>query len=132
MAHRSKRGHPGPSEFSPAQMTASMLSLRNVTAKDRRIQRAVELLQENHARGGDDIATSLNLSPSRFRHLFKDNLGVSPHRYLTCARLLRARDLLEKSFLRVKEVAALVGVNDLSHFVRDYKLFFNENPTQTR
>ena len=115
-----------------ASTLKNVLPLRNGAAKDPRIQRALELLQQNHAHHSDDVAMALNLSPSRFRHLFKKELGISPHQYLVYARLLRARELLEDSFLRVKEVAALVGVNDLSHFVRDYKMLFSETPTQTR
>jgi transcriptional regulator GlxA family with amidase domain len=131
MARPSTRGHTGPFEFNPAGLTTSLVCQRK-SAKDPRIQRALDLLQQNHAPQSDDLAMTLNLSPSRFRHLFKEELGISPHHYLMNARLHRARALLENSFLRVKEVAALVGVNDLSHFVRDYKMLFNETPTQTR
>ena len=123
---------------SPVASSASLVNnmpWQNGAAKDPRIQRALELLQQNYAHRNDDVAmtlNTLNLSASRFRHLFKEELGISPHHYLLCARLYRARELFENSFLRVKEIAALVGVNDLSHFVRDYKMFFAETPTQTR
>ena len=36
------------------------------------------------------------------------------------------------TFLRVKEVAASVGWNDVSHFVRDYKATYRQTPSQTR
>jgi len=79
-----------------------------------------------------NIAVCLNLSTSRFRHLFKEELGISPNHYLKIVRLEGAKELLENSFLRVKEITALVGSNDVSHFVRDYKAFFGETPSQTR
>jgi AraC-like DNA-binding protein len=121
MARPSTRGHTGPFEFNPAGLTTSLVCQRK-SAKDPRIQRALDLLQQNHAPQSNNVAMALNLSSSRFRHLFKEELGVSPHHYLTWVRLHRARELLQNSFLRVKEIAALVGVNDLSHFVRDYKM----------
>jgi transcriptional regulator GlxA family with amidase domain len=78
------------------------------------------------------IANRVNLSLSRFRHLFTQFIGVSPSRYLKQMRLARARHLLENSLLTVKEVAAAVGVNDVSHFVRDYKEAYGENPSESR
>ena len=116
----------------PTPVASTLKNLLNGAAKDPRIQRALELLQQNHPRQSAEVAMALNLSPSRFRHLFKEELGISPHHYLAWARLHRARELLENSFLRVKEVAALAGANDLSHFVRDYKMLFDETPTETR
>ncbi len=115
-----------------ASTLKNVLPLRNGAARDPRIQRALELLQQNHPPRSADVAITLNLSASRYRHLFKKELGISPHHYLLCARFHRARELLENSFLRVKETAALVGVNDLSHFVRDYKMLFDETPAETR
>jgi transcriptional regulator GlxA family with amidase domain len=129
MRRRSERGSP---HFrASVEPIREVLSMRNIVPKDPRIQRALDLLQENRPQS-DNVAMALNLSASRFRHLFKEELGISPHHYLLCARLHRARELLENSFLTVKEIAALVGVNDLSHFVRDYKTLFNETPTETR
>ncbi|SRR6266705_4639031 len=127
MASRNK-----PSPVASSTSLVKNMPWQNGAPNDLRIQRALELLQQNYAHHSDDVAMTLNLSESRFRHLFKAELGVSPHRYLLCARFHRARELLENSFLRVKEVAVLVGVNDLSHFVRDYKMLFDETPTQTR
>ncbi len=57
---------------------------------------------------------------------------MSPKHYLRLARLEQAKELLEHSFLRVKEITALVGVNDVSHFVRDYKALYGHTPSQTR
>lgn len=44
----------------------------------------------------------------------------------------RARQLLLNSFLSVKEIAGVVGINDISHFVRDYKALYGQTPSQTR
>jgi len=99
---------------------------------DRRIRRAVELLHENHSITISEIATKLNLSTSRFRHLFKSELNISPTLYIKRARLEQARHLIESSFLRVKEIAAVVGANDVSHFVRDYKAFYGQTPSKAR
>jgi len=39
---------------------------------------------------------------------------------------------LAETNLRVKEVMHKVGINDLSHFVRDYKKVFGESPSETQ
>lgn len=90
---------------------------------DPRVRQAIDLLSEDLSRDFDfkALAASVNLSPSRLRHLFKDETGLTPAQYLKHLRLKRAKELLEGSFLRLKEVMPLVGINDESHFVRDFK-----------
>ena len=44
----------------------------------------------------------------------------------------RAKDLLESSFLSVKEIAYQVGLNDESHFVRDFKATYGYSPSLYR
>jgi hypothetical protein len=41
----------------------------------------------------------------------------------------RAKNLLESSFLSVKEIAYRVGMNDESHFVRDFKATYGSSPS---
>jgi AraC family transcriptional regulator of arabinose operon len=90
---------------------------------DPRIRQAINLISEDLSRpfNFDALAVSVNLSPSRLRHLFKSEIGLTPAQYLKCLRIEGARKLLEESFLRLKEVMLRVGVSDESHFVRDFK-----------
>ena len=44
----------------------------------------------------------------------------------------RAKNLLESSFLSVKEIAFQVGLNDESHFVRDFKSTYGYSPALYR
>jgi transcriptional regulator GlxA family with amidase domain len=78
------------------------------------------------------LAAPLNLSSSRFAHLFKAEFGVSPMRYLHTQRMLRARVLLERTFLSVKEVMVQVGCSDPSHFARDFRRFHGMAPSECR
>jgi transcriptional regulator GlxA family with amidase domain len=79
-----------------------------------------------------DLAASVNLSPSRFRELFARQVGLSPAQYLQRLRLRRARLLIERTFLTVKEVMALVGYNDPSHFSRDFRRLHGVSPSTLR
>jgi transcriptional regulator GlxA family with amidase domain len=69
----------------------------------------------------DALAAQVNLSRSRFTALFTAQTGAAPMRYVQWIRLRRARLLVERTFLSVKEVMALVGYNDPSHFARDFR-----------
>ena len=80
----------------------------------------------------DDLARQVNLSRSRFAHLFREQTGLSPGRYLREFRLDRARHLLETTFLSVKEVMAAVGFNDPSHFSRDFHAAYGTSPREWR
>ena len=81
---------------------------------------------------GNTLAACVNLSVSRFTHLFRREIGVSPLQYLKAVRLTEARKRLESTFLSVKEVMASVGLNDASHFARDFKRHHGISPRQVR
>ncbi|SRR6266487_2158109 len=101
-------------------------------AKDHRVRQGVKVLQGGGCISSRALASLVNLSPSRFRHLFRLELGISPTQYLKLARMRRAQELLQTSDLRVKEICGSLGVHDISHFVRDYKMRYGETPSQTR
>jgi transcriptional regulator GlxA family with amidase domain len=78
---------------------------------DVRITRAMERMRA-HMREKltvEQLAASAGLSPSRFAHLFREQVGVSPVRYLLQLRMDRARALLERTSLSVTEVRLRVG-----------------------
>jgi transcriptional regulator GlxA family with amidase domain len=79
-----------------------------------------------------DLAAQVNLSSSRFSHLFRTECGSAPGAYLRARRLDRAHALLVDTTLSVKQVMSSVGVSDPSHFVRDFKRRFGESPTVLR
>ena len=78
-----------------------------------------------------DVAEAVNLSPSRLRGLFILQVGLPPIQYIKSARIDKTKELLETSFLTVKQIAAHVGI-DASHLVRYFKKVFGVTPTQHR
>jgi len=107
---------------------------RDVTQeKDPRVRAVLELLVRSGSTPSlQEAARIVNLSGSRLRHLVRQEIGVSPHVYVKQVRLRHARELIEESFLSVKEITFAAGFNDISHFLRDYKIAFGETPSQTR
>jgi two-component system, response regulator YesN len=105
-----------------------------VCALDKRVEKIIEMMRED-VRGElslSEFAQSVNLSVWRLCHIFKSDVGMPPIRYLRLLRMERAKELLESSFLSVKEIAYQVGVNDESHFVRDFKSTYGFSPALYR
>jgi AraC-like DNA-binding protein len=97
---------------------------------DKRVEKIIQMMRED-VRGElslAEFAQSVNLSVWRLCHIFKSDVGMPPMRYLRGLRMERAKDLLESSFLSVKEIAYRVGLNDESHFVRDFKSTYGSSP----
>lgn len=78
------------------------------------------------------LATAVNLSSSRLNRLFKRDVGTSPGRYLRALRMARARVLLERTNLHVKDIMSSVGINDPSHFSRDFRRYHGVAPSEVR
>jgi AraC-like DNA-binding protein len=101
---------------------------------DHRVKKVIALMEEYLHRGwpASRFARFVNISPSRLHQLFKDETGWPPGKYLHSLRMRQAKELLETSFLTIKEVMAKVGVADESHFVRDFKKVYGVTPAKYR
>lgn len=115
-----------------ARLQVKLHAPTEVTASDLRVLKALRLIQKNRSMQPGSIAAVLNLSVSRFRHLFKRETGISVKQYQKLVQLEQARELLQTSSLRIKEIIAIIGINDASHFTRDYKMHYGHTPSQTR
>lgn len=101
---------------------------------DPRIQRVILLMEENPDRELSlaGLAQSVGLSPSRLRHKFKSEVGVTPTVYLQTLRFEKAKRLLSTKFLTVKEVKAAVGITSDSYFTHQFKRAFGVSPSRSR
>ncbi len=101
---------------------------------DKRVEKIIQMMRADVSGelSLNEFAQSVNLSVWRLCHIFKSDVGMPPIRYLRLLRMERAKDLLESSFLSVKEIAYQVGLNDESHFVRDFKSTYGFSPALYR
>lgn len=101
---------------------------------DLRIQRVIVLIEEEHDRGLSlaGMARVVGLSPSRLRHKFKSEVGVTPTAYLQTIRFRKAKELLTTNHLTVKEVRAAVGISSDSYFTHQFKRAFGIPPSRSR
>lgn len=101
---------------------------------DRRIELVLEKLESRKTYEWTiaEFAKSVNLSTSRFRHLFKSELGRTPTQFLKEMRLKESEKLLIETFLSIKEIAASAGICSASYFVREFKKFSGLSPSEYR
>jgi transcriptional regulator GlxA family with amidase domain len=101
---------------------------------DIRIKRTIEFAR-NHLDSPlslSQLAASGCVSRWHLCRLFRTTLGVPPVQFVRLLRLRSASILLERTRLSVKEVMAAVGINDQSHFVRDFEKYFSQSPLKYR
>lgn len=77
-------------------------------------------------------AATLNLSPSRYSHLFTQTVGISPYKYLTKLRIDHAKGLLSFSSMNINEISDEVGFEDALYFSRQFKKYVGCSPSQFR
>src|SRR6202008_1025067 len=101
---------------------------------DRRIELVIAKIKTEPAAAWDfaGLAALVNLSASRFRHLFKQETGTTPAQYLKEVRLRRAAKLLRNTFLTIKQILKQVNLGSNAHFVHDFRKRYGITPTAYR
>lgn len=104
------------------------------TGADPRIRRAEDLIAADPGAPHTvrSLAECVALSPSRFAHLFTEQLGHSPMRALRHARLRHAARLLEATELPVERVATASGFGSPFHFSRVFRQRYGVPPGEYR
>ncbi|WP_055296486.1 AraC family transcriptional regulator [Coprococcus sp. AF99-45] len=92
-----------------------------------------EMMQfiENHYKERislERLAAEANISKSEALRCFKRGIGTTPVKYLIDYRLERAKELLCKTNDTIIRVAADVGIDNTSYFVRIFKKMYGMTP----
>lgn len=98
---------------------------------DERIQRAAEYLNMHASEhvSVDQLAANAHLSNSRFAHLFKASMGMSPIQYHEQCRMRDARALLIANELSIQEIAEALGYDSPFHFSKRFKHWHKTAPS---
>ena len=80
----------------------------------------------------DVLAGEAGVSAFHFSRLFKQSTGSSPHQYLLCRRLDRAKTLLRETESSLADVARATGFADQSHFTKVFRKFVGVPPSEYR
>jgi AraC family transcriptional regulator of arabinose operon len=79
-----------------------------------------------------ELARHADLSPSRFAHLFAEQVGVSAMRYLERQRMRLAEQLLDLTPRTVAEIARTVGYDDPLYFSSRFRAHAGMPPSRYR
>ena len=77
-----------------------------------------------------ELADYACLNEAYLSRIFKIETHKTLNNYLNELRISKAKKLLKKRDIKVKEVAQLVGIKDQLYFNRVFKKFCGENPTE--
>jgi transcriptional regulator GlxA family with amidase domain len=80
----------------------------------------------------DDLARHAATSKFHFVRIFEEATGKTPHHYLTCLRLQRAKELLLNSDDSIMDVCLDVGYSSHGTFSRTFAFFVGLSPTEFR
>lgn len=79
-----------------------------------------------------DLAAVANMSPHHFCLRFKRAVGVTPHQWVTRARIDEAALLLKAGRSSINEVALSVGFTNQSHFTYVFRCLMGTTPKRYR
>jgi AraC family transcriptional regulator of arabinose operon len=101
---------------------------------DERILRVLELVDEKLPGPVDmeNLAATVALSESRLSHLFRQQVGVPPRRYVERQRMLAAAHMLEMTQRPVGSIAGAVGFDDPFYFSNRFRAVMGTSPSAYR
>jgi AraC-like DNA-binding protein len=78
------------------------------------------------------LAGLMFLSETRFHYVFTEIMGVPPMDYLMRMRMKKAQYLLISTEKTITEIAGEVGIGDIFHFSKQFKLINGKSPLKYR
>lgn len=78
------------------------------------------------------MAVNLNVSQYHLQRVFKRIIGITPAQYLHNLRMAKARQLLERGDLPIRNIAFGVGFSSLSHFASAFQKANGLSPSKYR
>ena len=78
------------------------------------------------------LADRAGMSQVHFRRLFHAQFGISPAKYITAARVAKAKSLLGIAEMRLEDIAAQTGFSSTAYFCAVFKEATGLTPTQYR
>ncbi len=92
---------------------------------------AIEEMQTDFSKNANltAYAEMFNISVSYFIHLFTQQFGVSPYKYLLNTRMSQAKYLLTETNMHINDIAESVGYDDPFYFSRIFKKHTGTSPS---
>lgn len=98
------------------------------------VTKAIEVMESQFARKLtlESLAQQIYTNKFDLSRKFKKYMGITPYEYLIKHRIIQSKNLLEGTKLTVAEVAAAVGFDDTSHFIKVFRKYEKTTPLKYR
>ena len=98
------------------------------------VERAIGHMKQNLAEPVDldRLAEIAAISKFHFVRVFDETTGTTPHHFLACLRMQRAKELLLKSETSITDVCLEVGYNSLGTFSKTFSELVGVSPQEFR
>jgi len=80
----------------------------------------------------DTLAARVNLSVSRFKARFKDEVGIPPADYVARQKVTRAMELLKQTGMPVTRIANSLGYSSSQYFATAFRRYTGKTPSAAR
>ena len=80
----------------------------------------------------DTLAQLVFIHPDHLNRIFKSETGTTLNRFIKAYRMEKARDLLECSHIKIKDIYNAVGYSSYSYFCQSFREHFGISPNKIR
>lgn len=121
-------------EYHTLRLISKIATAKPATSEIHMMKRVTDNMEHSFASeyNATLYADMLGISVSRFNHLFKECIGVSPYAYFVRLRIINACNLLEDTNLKIKEIADRCGYKDPLYFTQAFKKETGKTPSDYR
>ncbi len=111
---------------------SELLNMEKVIKASNDMLNAVSYIESNYDQDIrlKDVAAFVNISPHYFSKIFKEELAINFSDYLTNYRIDKAKELLKKKSISIKNISYSVGYNDPNYFSRIFKKVVGMSPKE--
>lgn len=116
------------------QLMQASGSAPNALTGNTMVDRAIAFIQEHLAEKltVEQVAAGCGYSASYFSHIFTQETGLSPYRFIMKSRMDSAMHLLQTTSLSVQDVAFQTGFNSIANFCYTFRKEVGASPHEFR
>lgn len=106
-----------------------------IPARDSDVKSAKKFIADNYQDNSltiDTICNKVCFSKNYFCKVFKEQTGISIHKYLNEYRVNKSKELLSYTKISINSVALNVGFKNELSYIRSFKKFTNMTPSEYR
>lgn len=115
-----------------AQLHQDACSINHKTTK---IAPSLSYIENNYLKKDfslQEAAKKSQISETYFRKLFKEEIGISPKKYVISQRIAYAAYLIKTGYFTLQEISEQCGYEDYKHFSTEFKKIEGISPSQYR